>query len=57
MRPRKIFVLLYRELLKQKVQIKNYQIIEIKSTIIFSAAIANFDKETSFIALFITCQI
>ena len=44
MRPRKIFVLLYKELLKQKLQTKNYQIIENKSTILFSEAITNVDK-------------
>ena len=46
MRPRKIFVLLHRELLKQKLQTKNYQIIEKKSAILFSEAIANVDKAT-----------
>ena len=46
MTPRKIFVLLYRELQKQKLQTKSYQIIENKSTILFSEAISNIDKAT-----------
>ena len=46
MRQRKIFVLLYRELLKQRMQTKNYKIIENKSTILFFEAIAIVDKAT-----------
>ena len=33
--PREIFVLLYRELLKQKLQTKNYLVIENNSTFLF----------------------
>ena len=46
MRPRKIFALLYTELLKQKLQTTNYEIIKNKSIFLFPQTIAKVDKTT-----------
>ena len=50
MRPRKIFVLLDGELLKQKLQTKNHSIIENKLTVLLPQPVANVDKTTRFTA-------
>ena len=57
MRPRKIFALLYGELLKQKLQTKNYQSTEKQINILFSQATANVYKTTRFTALFLLVRL